>query len=225
MRRIFILILIIVFYVTISVFAGNNVFDKNIQPIADKYNINKDYFDYSVVLEEFPKDYYYTTVKINKSKKRILIITDRVNKNKNSYYGLFYYFAPNGFVYPLGYVESKKPLALSKNYLYINNGNENKRIYLSDKKLEIINSKISEINEKTSDIEFDTIESADKFAGDFGEAAGDDVVNAAIDGFYFEYHKPQYKKKYIKSLMRECIKDGVKTQVQMYCCVVKKLHG
>ena len=33
----------------------------------------KDYFNYSVALEEFPKDYYYTTVKIDKSKKCILI--------------------------------------------------------------------------------------------------------------------------------------------------------
>ena len=73
-------------------------------------------------------------------------------------------------------------------------------------------------------IEFEEIESADKFAGDFGEPAGNDVVKATMDGFYFEYHKPQYKKKYIKSLMKDCIMDGVKTQVQMYCCVVKKLH-
>ena len=62
------------------------------------------------------------------------------------------------------------------------------------------------------------------FAGDIGSAAGNDVVRATVDGFYFEYHRPQYKKKYIKSLMNECIKDGVKTQVQMYCCTVKKLH-
>ena len=95
---------------------------------------------------------------------------------------------------------------------------------MSDKKLEIIKSKTGRINEPTKNIEFETIESADKFAGDFGEAAGDDLVKATLDGFYFEYHRPQYKRKYIKNLMKECITDGVKTQVQMYCCVVKKLH-
>ena len=80
-------------------------------------------------------------------------------------------------------------------------------------------------NEKTTNIEFETIESADKFTCDFGEAAGDDVVKATADGFYFEYHKGQYKREYIKELMKECIKDGVKTQVQMYCCMVKNLHN
>ena len=95
---------------------------------------------------------------------------------------------------------------------------------MSDKKLEIIKSKIKKIKETIYNIEFTTIESADKFAGDFGEAAGNDVVRAKIDGFYFEYHKPQYKRKYIKNLMKECIDDGVKTQVQMYCCTVNKLH-
>ena len=73
-------------------------------------------------------------------------------------------------------------------------------------------------------IKFDTIKSAERFDGDFGSAAGDDVVKATLDGFYFEYHKPQYKRKYIKNLMKECIRDGVKTQVQMYCQMVKKLH-
>ena len=95
---------------------------------------------------------------------------------------------------------------------------------MSDKNLSIIKSTISKINEDKKNIEFETIESTEKFAGDFGEPAGDDVVNAAIDGFYFEYHKPQYKRKYIISLMKECMNDGVKTQVQMYCCMVKKLH-
>ena len=74
-----------------------------------------------MVLTEFPKEYYYTTVKINKSRERILIITDKVTEDKNSNYALFYYFAQNGFVYPLGYLESAKPLSHSKNYLYINN--------------------------------------------------------------------------------------------------------
>jgi hypothetical protein len=188
------------------------------------YNSKKDYFDYSVVLEEFPKNYYYTTVKINKSKKRILIITDRVNVNKNSHHGLLYYFAKNEFVYPLGYIKSEKPLSQSKNYLYLIGKNENTKFYMSDKKLKIIKSHVSKIRENTNNIEFDTIESADKFDGDFGSPAGNDVVQANVDGFYFEYHRPQYKKKYIKSLMNECINDGVKTQVQMYCCVVKKLH-
>ena len=54
--------------------------------------------------------------------------------------------------------------------------------------------------------------------------AGDDIKKVTMDGFYFQYHKGQYKRKYIKNLMKECIKDGVKTQVQMYCCMVKKLH-
>ena len=52
----------------------------------------------------------------------------------------------------------------------------------------------------------------------------DDVIKETLEGFYFEFHKPQYKRKYIKSLMKECIQDGVKTQVQMYCQMVKKLH-
>ena len=71
---------------------------------------------------------------------------------------------------------------------------------------------------------FEPIKSAEKFAGDFGSPAGDDIKKVTMDGFYFEYHKSQYKKSYIKKLMQECIKDGVKTQVQMYCCMVKKLH-
>ncbi len=214
MKKIFIAFLIFILCTSTSIYAN----------IEDKYNTQKDYFDYSVVLTEFPKDYYYTTVKISKSKERILIITDKITADKNSYCGLFYYFAKNGFVYPLGYLESTSPLTQSKNYLYLTNKSGNIKFYMSDKKLEIIKAKTAKINEPTIKIKFETIKSADKFAGDFGEAAGDDVVKATIDGFYFEYHKPQYKKKYIKSLMKECISDGVKTQVQMYCCVVKKLH-
>ena len=209
------------------IFVSNAIYAQtlhNNQILEDRYNLKKDYFDYSVVLEEFPKNYYYTTVKIDKSQKRVLIITDEVNKNKNSYHGLFYYFAKNDFIYPLGYLESTKPLSLSKNYFYLNDGNKNIKLYMSDKKLEIIKSFVNKIKENVNNIEFEIIESADKFAGDFGEAAGSDVVKATIDGFYFEYHKPQYKRKYIINFMEECIKDGVKTQVQMYCCVVKKLH-
>lgn len=191
--------------------------------LNDRYNREKDYFDYSVVLAEFPKDYYYTTVKINKSKERILIITDKADENNNSNYGLFYYFAKNGFVYPLGLIESKAPLSQSKNYLYYNNGNKDIKFYMSDKKLETIKS-IANTKEQRNNIEFVTIESADKFKGDFGSPAGDDIKKVTIDGFYFEYHKGQYKREYIKNLMKECIKDGVKTQVQMYCCMVKKLH-
>lgn len=202
-----------------------NVFiPSNKNTLEDKYNSQKDYFDYSVVLEEFPKDYYYTTVKINKSKERILIITDKTDNNRNSYHGLFYYFAPNSFVYPLGYLESTKPLSQSKNYIYLNNGNEDIKFYMSDKKLEIIKSQATKLNEIRENIDFTTIKSADKFAGDFGSPAGNDIKTATLDGFYFEYHKPQYKKTYIKNLMQECINDGVKTQVHMYCCVVKKLH-
>lgn len=174
-------------------------------------------------MSEFPKEYYYTTVKINKSKERILIITDTVTENKTAFQGLFYYIAKNGFVYPLGYLESTEPLSHSKNYLYINDGNKTFKIYISDKKLEIIKSKASG-KEQINNIKYETIESADKFAGDFGSPAGDDIKKVTIDGFYFEYHKTQYKKEYIKNLMHECIKDGVKTQVQMYCCTVKKLH-
>lgn len=196
----------------------------NNNTLEDKYNTEKDYFDYSVVLNEFPKSYYYTTVKINKSKERILIITDRTDENKNSFHGLLYYIAKNSFVYPLGYIESTKPLAQSKNYLYLNYDNKNIKFYISDKKFNIIKTAAEKNKEITNNIEFTTIESADKFKGDFGSPAGDDIKKVTIDGFYFEYHKPQYKKNYIKNLMQECIKDGVKTQVQMYCCMVKKLH-
>jgi len=219
MKKLLIILAIFIFCLN-EVVIANNAF----QPIEDKYDLKKDYFDYSVVLTEFPQNYYYTTVKINKSKERILIITDKITSDKTSNYGLFYYFAKNGFVYPLGFLKSTKPLSQSKNYLYLSNKNEKIKFYMSDKKLSIIKLKTAKINEKTNNIEFETIKSADKFAGDFGEPAGDDIKKAVIDGFYFEYHKPQYKKKYIKTLMNECIKDGVKTQVQMYCCVVKKLH-
>ena len=224
MNKIVIFIIFFTLIISNTVFAGVKESTSGCLRIKDKYNHNKDYFDYSVVLEEFPKNYYYTTVKINKSKERILIITDGINANKNSYNGLFYYFAKNGFVYPLGYLESEKPFFQSKNYLYLVYKNENTKFYMSDKKLAIIKSDVSKIRENTNNIEFETIESADRFAGDFGSAAGNDVVRATADGFYFEYHKPQYKKKYIKNLMNECINDGVKTQVQMYCCMVKKLH-
>jgi len=197
---------------------------KDVQVLIDKYNPKKDYFDYSAVLTEFPKNYYYTTVKINKSKERILIITDKINADKTASHGLFYYFAKNGFVYPLGYLESTKPFAQSEDYLYLNDGNNDIRFYLSDKELSVVKTKVTETNLDTHKVEFGTIKSADKFTGDFGEPAGDDIVKVELDGFYFEYHKPQYKKNYIKNLMVECINDGVKTQVQMYCCMVKKLH-
>ena len=222
MKKISTVIIIFILFLNISVFADSMMF---LEPIEDKYNLKKDYFDYSVVLTEFPKSYYYTTVKINKSKERILIITDKITENKNSHHGLFYYFARNGFVYPLGYLKSLTPFQQSKNYLYLTGKNENIKFYMSDKKLSIIKLTTKKINEITNNIEFETIKSADKFAGDFGEAAGDDVVRAKIDGFYFEYHKPQYKKEYIKNFMKECINDGVKTQVQMYCCVVNRLHS
>ena len=222
MRKIIFTVLILCF----SILACTDTGTAGINPPAleDKYNTQKDYFDYSVVLTEFPKNYYYTSVKINKSKERILIITDKINVDKSSNHGLFYYFTRNGFVYPLGYLESIKPLVKSKNYLYLSNKNENIKFYMSDKKLEIIKVKIPTIKEKVNGIEFETIESADKFAGDFGSAAGNDVIKEAFDGFYFEYHKPQYKRKYIRNLMGKCINDGVKTQVQMYCCMIKKLH-
>ena len=193
--------------------------------LEERYNSDKDYFDYSVVLSEFPKNYYYTTVKINKSKERILIITDKVNENNNSNNGLFYYFAKNGFVYPLGLIESKTPFTCSKNYLYYSNGNKYIKFYVSDRNTEFVKLKVANMKERTDNIEFETIESADRFAGDFGEAAGDDIKRVTMDGFYFEYHKGQYKKEYIKNLMKECIKDGVKTQVQMYCLMIKKLHS
>ena len=194
------------------------------KPLKDRYDFNKDYFDYSVVLSEFPKNYYYTSVKINKSKERILIITDKVTENKDSYCGLFYYFAKNGFVYPLGYIESTKPLSKSDNYLYFNNGNTDIKFYMSDKNVEIIKSVANKTEKGINNIKFETIESADRFSGDFGSPAGNDIRKISVGGFYFEYHKPQYKKNYIKTLMNECIDEGVKTQVQMYCCVVKKLH-
>ena len=187
--------------------------------LEDKYSKKKDYFDYSSVISEFPKNYYYTTVKINKSKERILIVTDKIDENKNANYGLFYYIANNSFVYPLGYLESNKPLSVSENYFYLND----KKFYISDKKFAIASSQ-SNKKEGIQKIEFDTIESAEKFAGDFGSPAGNDIKKVVIDGFYFEYHKGQYKREYVKNLMKECIKDGVKTQVQMYCCMVKKLH-
>lgn len=236
MQKILFFIIFFIFSVNLCVMAKsgsiNNVNDILINKISDykniledKYNLQKDYFDYSVVLTEFPKEYYYTTVKINKSKERILIITDRVNKDKTANHGLFYYFADNGFVYPLNYLESTKPFVQSKDYLYLNDGNNNIKFYAANKKSLAIKTKLARTDKYTYKIEFETIESADKFAGDFGEPAGDDVVKANLDGFYFEYHKPVYKKKYIKELMRKCIQEGVKTQVQMYCCVVKKIHG
>ena len=216
MKRIFIAFLFFIFCINAQSFAADT--------LTDRYNRQKDYFDYSVVLTEFPSNYYYTTVKINKSKNRILMITDKVTPDKTTYHALFYYYAKNEFVYPLGFLESSKPLSQSKNYLYMTNKSENIKFYMTDKKLGIKKSKAAKIREKTTPIEFETIQSADRFAGDFGSAAGNDVVKATLEGFYFEFHKPQYKKKYIKNIMSECITDGVKTQVQMYCCVVNKLH-
>lgn len=194
------------------------------QTLKDRFNLKKDYFDYSIVLNEFPKNYYYTTVKINKSKERILIITDRVTSDKYSYHGLLYYVRDNGFVLPLGYIDSSRLLAKSKNYLYLRDNGKNIKFYISDKNSKIVESEIIKVGENTENIQFETIQSANKFAGDFGEPAGDDVVKAAVDGFYFEYHKPELKKKYIKTRMEECINDGVKTQVQMYCCMVQKIR-
>ena len=194
------------------------------ETLADRYNSDKDYFDYSAVLEEFPKDYFYTTVKISKSNERILIITDKVTKDKKADHGLFYYFAKNGFVYPLGYLESANPFMQSEKYLYMTDKNEYIKFYMSDKDLSVIKSNAKNVDKNITEIKFETIKSADKFAGEFGSAAGDDLKKVSLDGFHFEYHKPQYKKEVIKNLMKECIADGVKTQVQMYCCIVKKLH-
>lgn len=217
MRKIF--VFIIIFVLALKVYAIDNS-----TILKDKYNRQKDYFDYSVVLAEYSKDYYYTTVKINKSKERILIITDEVNEDRTTNNGLFYYYAKNGFVYPLGYIESTSPFVQSKDYIFFNDGNNDIKFYASNKKSVAIKTKVSKTNKEVRKIKFEKIKSADKFAGDFGEPAGDDVVKVQIDGFYFEYHKPQYRKKYIKELMEECIQDGVKTQVQMYCCMVKKIH-
>ena len=225
MNKSIIFILFFALIISNTVFAGVKEITSDNMRIKDNYNPKKDYFDYSAVLEEFPQNYYYTTVKINKSKERILIITDKINENKNSYHGLFYYFAKNGFVYPLGYLGSTKPFAQSKKFLYLNNGSNVRKFYASNKKSLVIKTKVSKSDKNTQKIKFETIESADRFAGDFGEAAGDDVRKVVLDGFYFEYHKPEYKKKHLKNLMRECTQDGVKTQVQMYCCMVKKLHG
>lgn len=192
--------------------------------LKDRYNSQKDYFDYSVLLNEFPKNYFYTTVKINKSKERILIITDKIADNKSASNGLFYYATPSGFVYPLGLLESKIPFSMTKDGLYFNDGNNNLKFFVSDKKFKIVTSKVKNIDPKAQNIEFETIKSAEKFSGDFGEPAGDDVKKLSIEGFYFLYHDSQYKKKYIQQLMQECIDDGVKTNVQMYCQMVKKLH-
>jgi len=137
---------------------------------------------------------------------------------------LIYYFAKNGFVYPLGEFESKKPLSVSKNYLYLSDEIRDVKFFISDKKLEAVKSKSNNADLGIKNIEFVTIKSAEKFDGDFGEPAGDDVKKVSLDGFYFEYHKGQYEKKYLKNLMKECINEGVKTQVQIYCCMVKKLH-
>lgn len=226
MRKLLIFIIFLSSFINTAVIAKSDFISipNYNDTLEDKYDKHKDYFDYSVVLAEFPKEYYYTTVKIKNSKERILIITDKINKDKTTNHGLFYYFTDNGFVYPLGYLESVKPFTRSKDYLYLNDGNNDMKFYASNNKFLEIKTKVSKTTKNTQKIEFETIESSDKFYGEFGEPAGDDVVKADVEGFYFEYHRPQYKKKYIKNLMSECIQDGVKTQVQMYCCVVKKLH-
>ena len=115
--------------------------------LKDRYNGQKNYFDYSILLKEYPKDFYYTTVKISKSKERILIITDKITENKNSYHGLFYYIAKNGFVYPLGYLESTKPFSQSKDYLYLNNGSDNIEFYISDNKSGIVKTMLKKSSE------------------------------------------------------------------------------
>ena len=122
MKKVLIIFIIFLIYFNVSVFAGVNFYDNTTKQLEDKYNPQKDYFDYSVILTEFPKNYYYTTVKIKKSKERILIITDKINSDKTANDGLFYYFAQNGFVYPLGYLASEKPLSQSKNYIYLSDG-------------------------------------------------------------------------------------------------------
>ena len=124
----------------------------------------------------------------------------------------------------MGYLESKNPFSQSEDFLYLSDSNSDIKFYISDKNLEVIKSKETRNNTYKSNIQFETIESADRFAGNFGSPAGNDIRKLTLDGFFFEYHKPQYKKGYIKNIMQECINDGVKTQVQMYCCVVKKLH-
>ncbi|MCR5260967.1 MAG: hypothetical protein K6C94_03940 [Candidatus Gastranaerophilales bacterium] len=194
-------------------------------PMEDKFIPKKDYFDYSALIKEFPKDYFYTTVKIKKSNERILIVTDKISADKTSCHGLFYYLTQNGFVFPLGYLKSTKPISQSDNYLYLTEKDTNIKVCVSDKRGIIQKTKADKITENIKNIKFETIQSAEKFSGDYGEPAGDDVVKADVDGFCFYYHKTQYKKKYIEKLMKECIKDGVKTNVQMYCQMVKKLHS
>ena len=52
--------IIIIFFALIisnTVFAGVKEGTSNNMQIKDNYNPKKDYFDYSVVLEEFPKNY------------------------------------------------------------------------------------------------------------------------------------------------------------------------
>lgn len=66
--------------------------------------------------------------------------------------------------------------------------------YPSDKKFIIKKSNERELKENIKYIEFTTIESADKFAGDFGSPAGDDIKKVIIDGFYFEYTNHNIKR-------------------------------
>ena len=57
MRKLFIIFFVISLIVSISANASENIFS----PLKDKYDFKKDYFDYSVILTEFPKNFYYTT--------------------------------------------------------------------------------------------------------------------------------------------------------------------
>ena len=52
MKNLFIFLVITIFCFNVSSYAEDIS-----RPLEDRYNLQKDYFDYSVVLTEFPKEY------------------------------------------------------------------------------------------------------------------------------------------------------------------------
>ena len=59
---------------------------------------------------------------------------------------------------------------------------------------------------------------------ELGDLVGDDVERMGYKNFYVDYHVEDFTKSQIKDFAHKCIKDNVKTQYQMDCCVRMQMY-
>lgn len=59
---------------------------------------------------------------------------------------------------------------------------------------------------------------------ELGDLVGDDVERIEYKNFYVDYHVKDFTKSQIENFAQSCIKDNVKTQYQMDCCVRMQMY-